>query len=86
MSGDEDEPCLEPSLMLKRVIKTSQLAILPGAGHGINLEEPSLFNQLLAEFLAQVDQGKSFVRHPKAAPESIWGPDGDPRQRFGSMT
>ncbi|NCZ60299.1 MAG: alpha/beta hydrolase, partial [Betaproteobacteria bacterium] len=48
MSGDEDEPCLEPSLMLKRTIKTSQLAILPGSGHGINLEEPGLFNQLLA--------------------------------------
>jgi pimeloyl-ACP methyl ester carboxylesterase len=85
MSGDEDEPCLEPSLMLKRAIKTAQLAILPGAGHGINLEEPALFNQLLAEFLAQVEQGKSFERHPKAAPESIWGPDGDPRERFGSM-
>jgi len=82
MSGDEDEPCLEPSLMLKRTIKTSQLAVLPGAGHGINLEEPSLFNQLLAEFLSQVEQGKSFLRHPKTGPESIWGPDGDPRNRF----
>ncbi|NCX88882.1 MAG: alpha/beta hydrolase, partial [Betaproteobacteria bacterium] len=79
MSGDEDEPCLEPSLMLKRTIKTSQLAILPGSGHGINLEEPGLFNQLLAEFLAQVEQGKSFERQAQAAPESIWGPGGDPR-------
>lgn len=81
MSGDEDEPCLEPSLMLKRTITTSHLAILPGAGHGINLEEPALFNQLLAEFLAQVEQGRSFARAPETAPESIWGPDGDPRAR-----
>jgi pimeloyl-ACP methyl ester carboxylesterase len=52
LCGDEDEPCLEPSLMLKRTIPGSKLAILPGSGHGINLEEPALFNQLLEDFLA----------------------------------
>jgi pimeloyl-ACP methyl ester carboxylesterase len=52
MTGDEDEPCLEPSLMLKRTIQGSQLAVLPGSGHGINLEEPALFNQLIWDFVA----------------------------------
>lgn len=80
MTGDEDEPCLEPSLMLKRAISTSVLAMLPGSGHAINLEEPQLFNQLLADFLAQVEQGKNFVRPVETRPASIWGPSGDPRR------
>ena len=52
MVGDTDEPCLEPSLMLKRTIPGAQWAVLPDSGHTINLEEPDLFNGLLAEFLA----------------------------------
>lgn len=52
MVGDADEPCLDPSLMLKRTIPNSQLAVLPDSGHGINLEEPELFNRLLGDFLA----------------------------------
>ncbi len=51
LTGDTDEPCLEPSLMLKRTIPGAQLAVLPDSGHGINLEEPDLFNRLLADFL-----------------------------------
>jgi len=85
LSGDEDEPCLEASLMLKRTIPTAHLGVLPGSGHAINLEEPALFNQLLENFLAQVDAGADFSRDPVARPLSIWGPDGDPRSRFGSM-
>jgi pimeloyl-ACP methyl ester carboxylesterase len=80
MTGDEDEPCLEPSLMLKRAIHTAVLAVLPGSGHAINLEEPQLFNQLLAEFLAQSEQGKDFVRPVETRPATIWGPGGDPRR------
>jgi len=37
--------------MLKRTIPGAQLAVLPDSGHGINLEEPDLFNRLLADFL-----------------------------------
>lgn len=79
MTGDEDEPCLEPSLLLKRTITTAVLAMLPGSGHAINLEEPQWFNQFLAEFLAQVEQGWNFVRPALTRPESVWGPAGDPR-------
>jgi pimeloyl-ACP methyl ester carboxylesterase len=55
MTGDEDEPCLEPSLLLKRTIPNAALAVLPDSGHAINLEEPALFNQLLGDFLHQVE-------------------------------
>jgi pimeloyl-ACP methyl ester carboxylesterase len=51
LCGDTDEPCLDPSLMLKRTIPGAQLAVLPDSGHGINLEEPDLFNRLIWDFL-----------------------------------
>ena len=51
MAGDEEEPCLEVNLLMKRAIPTAGLAILPKSGHGINLEEPALFNPLAGGFL-----------------------------------
>ncbi len=55
LTGDEDEPSIEASLMIKRCAPKAALAVLPGSGHGINLEEPALFNQLLDDFLHQVE-------------------------------
>ncbi len=78
VSGDEDEPCLEASLLMKRIIPKAGLAIVPKTGHAVNLEEPVVFNQLLDDFLHQVGQGRWGVRDPRAAPESIWGPGGRP--------
>jgi pimeloyl-ACP methyl ester carboxylesterase len=78
MTGDEDEPCLEPSLLLKRAIPKAALAVLPGSGHAINLEEPALFNQLLDDFLHQVESGRWRSRDPAAAVPSIYGPAGRP--------
>jgi len=66
MAGDEDEPCLEPTLMLKRTISTSALVILPRTGHAINLEEPALFNQFLADFFHQVEAGRWSARDPRS--------------------
>jgi pimeloyl-ACP methyl ester carboxylesterase len=79
MAGDEEEPCLEANLMLKRAIFTAGLAILPKSGHGINLEEPALFNSLLENFLSQVDAGRWGKRDPRAAVASIYGPAGKPQ-------
>lgn len=79
MTGDEDEPCLEPSLFLKRVIPRAALAVLPRSGHAINLEEPALFNQLLGDFLHQVETGRWDTRDPGAACPSIYGPGGRPQ-------
>jgi pimeloyl-ACP methyl ester carboxylesterase len=56
--GDEDTACIEPSLFMKRLIPSCGLAVLPQSGHGINLEEPALFNQLVSDFLTAVEAGK----------------------------
>jgi pimeloyl-ACP methyl ester carboxylesterase len=55
LTGDEDEPSIEASVMIKRCAPKAALAVLPTSGHGINLEEPALFNQLLDDFLHQVE-------------------------------
>ena len=55
LAGDEDEPSIEGSLFLRRQIPEAGLAMLPRSGHLLNLEEPRLFNQLLADFLARVE-------------------------------
>ncbi len=78
MTGDEDEPCLEPSLMLKRVIPKAGLAVLAQSGHAINLEEPALFNRLLENFFSQVESGRWQARDPRATLKSIYGPNGPP--------
>ena len=52
--GDEDEPCLETNLMLKRCLPNSGLWIHPHTGHAINLEEPAAFNAAVESLLAGV--------------------------------
>jgi len=64
MTGDEDEPCLEPALYLKRKIRSAGLVVLPKAGHTINLEEPGAFNRAVLDFLTAVDQGRWPLRNP----------------------
>ena len=78
LTGDEDEPSLEPSLMIKRCAPGAALAVLPRSGHGINLEEPELFNRLLEDFLHQVEAGRWASRDPRAAVASIYGPAARP--------
>ena len=78
MAGDEEEPCLEVCLLMKRAIRTAGLAILPKSGHGINLEEPALFNQLFGDFLHQVEAGRWTPRDARAAVPSLYGPSGRP--------
>ena len=55
--GDEDERCLAPSSLLKREIPSAGLAVLPCTGHTCNLEEPALFDELVARFLEAVERG-----------------------------
>jgi len=64
--GDEDEPCLEPGLLLKRWISTSGLVVLPKTGHVVNQEEPALFNEAVADFVARVEAGRWPVRDPRS--------------------
>ena len=56
--GDEDDPCIEPSLFLKRTVPGCGLTVLPHTGHACNLEEPAAFNDAVAEFLARAEAGR----------------------------
>jgi pimeloyl-ACP methyl ester carboxylesterase len=64
MTGDEDDPCLEPALFMKKKIRSSGLVVLPKSGHAINLEEPDAFNRSLLDFLTAVDAGRWPLRNP----------------------
>lgn len=66
MAGDEDEPCLAASLLMKRSIPSAGLVILARTGHALNLEEPALFNTLVADFLHQVEVGRWASRDPRS--------------------
>jgi proline iminopeptidase len=66
MVGDEDDACIESSLFLKQQIATSGLAMFPKSGHGLNLEEPSLFNETLERFLALAEAGRWGPRDPRS--------------------
>lgn len=62
VAGDEDEPSLDASLMIKRTVASAALAMLPKSGHALNLEEPALFNRLLDEFFHTVENGRWVAR------------------------
>jgi pimeloyl-ACP methyl ester carboxylesterase len=64
VTGDEDEPCLEPGLFMKRTIPTAGLVVMPKCGHTINLEDPDAFNRIVSDFLAAVEAGKWGRRNP----------------------
>jgi 3-oxoadipate enol-lactonase len=66
ISGDEDEPCLQPSLYLKRVMPNAGLAIFAKTGHTVNIEEPDAFNREVWNFIALVEAGKWTPGHPAA--------------------
>jgi pimeloyl-ACP methyl ester carboxylesterase len=71
--GDEDDATLEPSLFLKRTVRTAALAVLPRTGHTINLEEPARFNDLVEDFLTTVDAGRWRPRDPRSMEAGLLG-------------
>ncbi|HEV8439727.1 MAG TPA: alpha/beta hydrolase [Methylomirabilota bacterium] len=74
MTGDEDEPCLEPAVFMKRKIPTAGLVVIPKSGHAINLEEPDAFNRALLDFLTAVDAGRWTRRNPASLAKSAMLP------------
>src|SRR5262245_11961974 len=70
VTGDEDEPCLEPAIFMKRKIPTAGLVVMPKTGHTMNLEEPDAFNRLLLDFLTAVDAGRWTRRNPASLSSS----------------
>lgn len=75
MTGDEDDHCIQPGLFLKRTIPRAGIAVFPKAGHTLNLEEPELFNRLVADFISQVEAGRWKPRDPRANPSQIMRTD-----------
>jgi pimeloyl-ACP methyl ester carboxylesterase len=72
-TGDEDEPCLEPGILMKRAIPAAALIVFPNTGHALNIEEPDLFNRTLADFFHQVERGRWPRRDPRSVTGSILG-------------
>ena len=73
VTGDEDDPCLEPALLMKRNIPAAGLVVIPWSGHTINLEEPDAFNRALLEFFIRVDEGRAAKRDPRSLASGILG-------------
>ena len=70
VTGDEDEPCLEPALFMKRAIPTAGLVVVPKTGHTLNLEEPEAFNRIISDFLTAVESGRWQARNPASLSSS----------------
>ena len=77
ITGDEIMYRLDANLYLKRTIPSSGLLMLPRTGHAANLEEPAVFNQAVAEFLAMVEEDRWQLRDPRSVSDSalIAAPD-----------
>ncbi len=73
ITGDEDWPTLMPGILMKRNISSSALAVMPNAGHAINLEDPDVYNGIVSDFLASVESGRWPNRDPRAMTSSITG-------------
>ncbi len=73
VTGDEDEPCLEPALLMKRTIPTAGLVVLPRAGHTLNLEDQDAFNRTVFEFISAVELGRWDARDPRSVVSGILG-------------
>ena len=73
LTGDEDWSCLQPGVLMKREIPSAALSVMPNCGHTVNLEDPDLFNQIVGDFIAQVDAGRWPKRDKRAMTTSITG-------------
>jgi pimeloyl-ACP methyl ester carboxylesterase len=73
ITGDEDWACLEPGILMKRMISSAGLVVMPNCGHTINLEDPDVYNRHLDDFFHAVELGKWPVRDPRAMASAILG-------------
>jgi pimeloyl-ACP methyl ester carboxylesterase len=76
VTGDEDEACLAPGLLMKRTIPTAGLVVMPQAGHLVNLEDPDFFNRVLLDFFHAVGQGRWRPRDPRSHAQGVLLPGG----------
>ena len=52
--GDQDQPFLAPCEYMAKKIPGVRLEVIPGAGHSSNLDQPAIFNRVLADFLGNL--------------------------------
>jgi 3-oxoadipate enol-lactonase len=45
---------------------SSGLVVVPKTGHVVNQEEPAIFNEAVADFIARVDAGRWPLRDPRS--------------------
>ncbi len=62
--GDEDEPCIDGSVFLKRTAPTAGLLMIPRSGHNVPIEEPAMFNAALADLFAASEAGRWMAHKP----------------------
>ena len=67
VTGDEDDPCLDPGVMMKRLIPSAWLLVLPHAGHNLNIEDPAIFNRFCEDFFHTIETGRWKPRDARAA-------------------
>src|SRR5438094_448415 len=72
-TGADDARCLDAGLLMKPTLPAAALVVFPNTGHALNLEEPDLFNQALADFFHPVETGRWPRRDPRSQTGSILG-------------
>ena len=60
--GDEDDPCFEGSVFLKRCVPSAALLVIPRCGHTVTSEEPASFNSALGE-LFNASESNRWMAH-----------------------
>jgi pimeloyl-ACP methyl ester carboxylesterase len=68
--GDEDDPCLDANLELKRECPQAGLFVFAKTAHTVNLEEPDGFNRVIQDFISWCDAGTWPRRDPRSQPSS----------------
>ena len=63
--GDEDEPCIDGSVFLKRTAPTAGLLMIPCTGHNVPSEEPAQFNAAVAQLFASAEAGRWRAHKPR---------------------
>jgi pimeloyl-ACP methyl ester carboxylesterase len=65
MAGDDDLVAVEHAEAMRAAVPHGQLAIVPGASHGLPLEKPDLVARLILDFLSDVP-GRKLMPGPGA--------------------
>ena len=69
--GDDDKVQLEHAVAMYRALPDGELAVLPRATHGLVVEKPALFAQLIRDFHhAERINGLAPIRRARTSPQA----------------